>query len=55
MQLPLTYLRHTYSGFEPSQAFDVIYGGRFEHRLLSAQRATMGHQRLVVGNVRYCQ
>lgn len=52
MQLPFTYLRHTYSGFEPSQAFDVIYGGRFEHRLLSAQRATMEHQRLVVGNVR---
>lgn len=43
---------HVYSGFEPSQAFDVIYGGHFEHRLLSPQRATMEHQRLVLGDVR---
>jgi AraC family ethanolamine operon transcriptional activator len=52
MQLSSSYTRHTYSGFEPSQAFDVIYGGRFEHRLLSGRCATMEHQRLVVGDVR---
>lgn len=46
-----TYLRHTYSGFEPAQAFDVIYGGSFEHRLLSSQRATMEHQRLTLGGM----
>ncbi|MBS0454839.1 MAG: AraC family transcriptional regulator [Proteobacteria bacterium] len=46
------YERHTYSGFEPAQAFDVVYGGHFEHRLLSPRRATMDHQRLTIGNVR---
>ena len=49
---PSLYERHTYAGFEPAQAFDVVYGGHFEHRLLSARRATMDHQRLVLGNVR---
>jgi AraC family transcriptional regulator, ethanolamine operon transcriptional activator len=44
--------QHSYSGFEPSQAFDIVYGGHFEHRLLSPKRATMQHQRLVVGDVR---
>lgn len=43
---------HRYSGFEPAQAFDVVYGGHFEHRLLSPKRATMDHQRLVLGDVR---
>jgi len=47
-----SYLRHTYSGFEPSKAFDVIYGGSFEHRLRSGRCATMEHQRLVVGDLR---
>jgi AraC-like DNA-binding protein len=47
-----TYQRHTYSGFEPSQAFDVVYGGSFEHRLLSSKRATMEHQRLTLGEIR---
>ncbi|MBO1113841.1 helix-turn-helix domain-containing protein [Bordetella petrii] len=46
------YMRHVYSGFEPSQAFDVIYGGTFEHRLLSSRRATMEHQRLNFGDIR---
>ena len=46
------YQLHTYSGFEPSQAFDVVYGGHFEHRLLSPKRSNMEHQRLVLGNVR---
>lgn len=43
---------HTYSGFEPLQAFDVVYGGHFEHRLISPERATMVHQRLIIGDVR---
>lgn len=43
---------HVYSGFEPSLAFDVIYGGHFEHRLLSSQRSTMEHRRLMLGDVR---
>lgn len=47
-----TYMQHVYSGFEPSQAFDVIYGTSFEHRLLSAQFSTMKHQRLLVGDLR---
>ncbi|MFM0500760.1 helix-turn-helix transcriptional regulator [Paraburkholderia caffeinilytica] len=47
-----TYLRHVYSGFEPSQAFDVVYGARFEHRLLSSKRANMEHQRLTLGDIR---
>ena len=46
------YFRHTYSGFEPMQAFDIVYGGHFEHRLLGAGNATMEHQRLVLGSVR---
>lgn len=45
------YLQHTYSGFEPSQAFDVVYGGSFEHRLLSSARSTMEHQRLLLGDL----
>jgi len=47
-----TYMRHVYSGFEPSQAFDVVYGGSFEHRLLTAKLATMEHQRLTLGDLR---
>lgn len=50
--LSSAYEIHTYSGFEPSQAFDVVYGGHFEHRLLSAKRSNMEHQRLVLGDVR---
>lgn len=52
MSFQTAYFRHTYSGFEPSQAFDVVYGGHFEHRLLSAKRADMEHQRLVLSNTR---
>lgn len=46
------YQRHVYSGFEPSQAFDVVYGGNFEHRLLSSIHSTMDHQRLTLGDMR---
>lgn len=52
MSFQSDYLLHMYSGFEPSQAFDVVYGGRFEHRLLSSECATMEHQRLTLGDVR---
>ncbi|WP_246288277.1 helix-turn-helix transcriptional regulator [Achromobacter pestifer] len=45
-------MRHVYSGFEPSQAFDIVYGGTFEHRLLSSKLATMEHQRLNLGDLR---
>lgn len=47
-----SFERHVYSGLEPAHAFDVVYGGHFEHRLLSTERATMEHQRLVLGDVR---
>jgi AraC-like DNA-binding protein len=46
------YWQQTYSGFELQQAFDVVYGGHFEHRLLSARKCEMTHQRLVLGDVR---
>jgi len=46
------YQRHVYSGFEPSQAFDVVYGGSFEHRLLSSIQSTMEHRRLTLGDMR---
>jgi len=46
------YLRHVYSGFEPSQAFDVVYGASFEHRILSSKRTAMEHQRLILDDVR---
>lgn len=52
MQPTATYAHHTYSGFEPSQAFDVVFGGHFEHRLLSSKRATLDHRRLMLGDVR---
>ncbi|MBS0344045.1 MAG: helix-turn-helix domain-containing protein [Proteobacteria bacterium] len=52
MTHPSLYERHTYSGFEPAHAFDVVYGGHFEHRLLSPKPATMDHRRLTLGHVR---
>jgi len=52
MHFSSAYERHVYSGFEPSQAFDVVHGGHFEHRLLSAGQAHMEHQRLLLGDIR---
>ena len=52
MQFLSHFEHHKYSGFEPSQVFDVVYGAHFEHRLLSPRRAVMDHQRLVLGDVR---
>lgn len=52
MSFPPIYWRQTYSGFELQQAFDVVYGGHFEHRLLTARSSAMAHQRLVLGEVR---
>ncbi|WP_028354633.1 helix-turn-helix domain-containing protein [Bordetella petrii] len=52
MMFQSSYLQHVYSGFEPSQAFDVVYGTSFEHRLLSTRLATMEHQRLMLGDIR---
>lgn len=51
MQASATFQRFTYSGLEPSLAFDVVYGGHFEHRLLSAKRSNMEHQRFVLDGV----
>lgn len=45
-------LEHFYSGFEPLQAFHVVHGGYFEHRLVSPARATMRHQRLALADLR---
>lgn len=52
MDFPFSFERHAYSGFEPSQVFDIVYGGHFEHRLLSARKADMQHERLVLGDIR---
>lgn len=52
MRLQPGYQGYVYTGFEPSQAFGVVYGGRFEHRLLSARRTSMAHQRLTLGEIR---
>ncbi|MGV2909241.1 helix-turn-helix transcriptional regulator [Achromobacter sp. AGC25] len=52
MSFQSVYMTQVYSGFEPSQAFDVVYGGRFEHRLLSSRQTLLQHQRLVLGDIR---
>ncbi|MEE1919127.1 helix-turn-helix transcriptional regulator [Pseudomonas asiatica] len=49
MQSPGGFQQYSYSGRDPSLAFDVVYGGYFEHRLLSARHSNMAHQRLVLG------
>jgi AraC-like DNA-binding protein len=46
------YQRLSYCGLEPSQVIDIVYGSQFEHRLLSARRANMDHERLVLDPVR---
>ncbi|WP_224776820.1 helix-turn-helix domain-containing protein [Achromobacter insolitus] len=45
-------MNHVYSGFEPSQAFDIVHGGMLEHRLLSCAHASMEHQRLSLDGMR---
>ena len=40
-----TFQHQTYTGLDPAQAFDVIYGGHFEHRLLSPARITRRSKR----------
>jgi AraC family transcriptional regulator, ethanolamine operon transcriptional activator len=52
MQAQSSYQRLTYRGLEPSQAFDVVYGTQFEHRLLAAGTATLLHQRLTLPGLR---
>lgn len=52
MRIESVYMHHVYSGLEPLQAFDVVFGGSFEHRLMSSDLATMEHQRLILGDVR---
>ncbi|MDH2050240.1 AraC family transcriptional regulator [Achromobacter marplatensis] len=52
MSFQSVYTRQVYSGLEPSQAFDVVYGGRFEHRLLSSRDTVLHHQRLIIGELR---
>lgn len=41
-----SFQRYSYSGLDPSLACDVVYGGHFEHRLISARHSNMAHQRL---------
>ncbi|CAB3787861.1 hypothetical protein LMG28688_02564 [Paraburkholderia caffeinitolerans] len=52
MSFPPIYWRQNYSGFELQQAFDVVYGGHIEHRLLTARSSAMAHQRLALGDLR---
>jgi len=52
MPIQAVYMQHVYAGLEPLQAFDVVYGGSFEHRLISSKLAEMEHQRLTLGEVR---
>ena len=47
-----TFQHLTYTGLDPAQAFDVIYGGHFEHRLLAPGHTTLEHQRLVLDEMR---
>ncbi|MBM3116324.1 helix-turn-helix domain-containing protein [Jeongeupia naejangsanensis] len=49
--LPI-FQHHGYADFEPAQAFDIVQGGYFEHRLLAAQPSAMRHQRLTLDGVR---
>ncbi|MDT4833772.1 Helix-turn-helix domain protein [compost metagenome] len=51
MQSDISFQRLTYSGLDPSLAFDIVYGGHFEHRLLSARHSTLEHQRLTLPGV----
>lgn len=46
----VTFQHYSYSGLDPSLACDIVYGGLFEHRLLSARHSTMTHQRLASQN-----
>ncbi|MFI7838853.1 helix-turn-helix domain-containing protein [Pseudomonas asiatica] len=45
------FQRFSYSGLDPSLACDVVYGGHFEHRLLSARHSSMRHQRFALQNM----
>lgn len=46
-----SFQRYSYSGLDPALACDVVYGGHFEHRLLSARHSNMAHQRLASRSV----
>ncbi|WP_148715722.1 helix-turn-helix domain-containing protein [Chitinolyticbacter meiyuanensis] len=46
------FQEHRYDGLDPTQAFDVVYGGHFEHRLLAAKGGKMRHRRLVLADTR---
>lgn len=51
MLAPVAFQQFTQSSLEPSLAFDVIHGGHFEHRLLSAMPSNLEHQRFVLGDM----
>ncbi|SDO22826.1 helix-turn-helix transcriptional regulator [Pseudomonas jinjuensis] len=51
MQGNVSFRRYSQSALDPSLAFDVVYGARFEHRILSPRHSYMAHQRLALGNV----
>ncbi|MDF3933242.1 helix-turn-helix transcriptional regulator [Pseudomonas citronellolis] len=50
MQQTVSFQRFSYAGLDLARAFDVIYGGHFQHRLHSARQAHLEHQRLALGN-----
>lgn len=52
MPLRSIYAAQVYSGFEPSLAFDVLYGTHFEHRLFTPRKTFLQHQRLILGDLR---
>lgn len=51
LQPSCSYERYVYSGFEAAQAFGVVYGGHFEHRMIAGRHVTMEHQRLILGDM----
>ncbi|MCD0502016.1 helix-turn-helix domain-containing protein [Bordetella petrii] len=45
-------MQQIYSGLEAAQAFNVVHGASFEHRLMSAKSARMAHRHLTLGDTR---
>ncbi|MFJ0617978.1 helix-turn-helix transcriptional regulator [Bordetella bronchiseptica] len=52
MTLQALYVQQVYSGPAMAQAFDVVHGASFEHRLLSSQPGRMAHRYLALGDIR---
>lgn len=52
MRLQALYVQQIFSGIEAAQAFNVVHGASFEHRLLSSESASMVHRHLTLGDIR---